>query len=104
MIGNERGSHFCKGKFFGFWVYIFARILSFIGTAEQWQAATASRPAKYTLVDHIRRLLDEHNADGVDLNCANGGPEGRDAFHFHEFLSDLRRMLGKTKQIMVKNK
>uniref|UniRef100_A0A915LHA5 Chitinase II domain-containing protein n=1 Tax=Meloidogyne javanica TaxID=6303 RepID=A0A915LHA5_MELJA len=50
----------------------------------------------------IRHLLDEHNADGVELNCANGGLDGpNNAYQMNSFLADLRRTLGWKKQILV---
>uniref|UniRef100_A0A915MD19 Chitinase II domain-containing protein n=1 Tax=Meloidogyne javanica TaxID=6303 RepID=A0A915MD19_MELJA len=50
----------------------------------------------------IRHLLDEHNADGVELNCANGGLDGpNNAYQMNSFLADLRRTLGWKKQILI---
>uniref|UniRef100_A0A914LSY7 GH18 domain-containing protein n=1 Tax=Meloidogyne incognita TaxID=6306 RepID=A0A914LSY7_MELIC len=76
-------------------------IISFSGTVEQWRIATAS-PTRFILIERIRHLLDEHNADGVELNCANGGLDGpNNAYQMNSFLADLRRTLGWKKQILI---
>uniref|UniRef100_A0A915P6U1 Chitinase II domain-containing protein n=1 Tax=Meloidogyne floridensis TaxID=298350 RepID=A0A915P6U1_9BILA len=63
--------------------------------------ATAS-PTRFILIERIRHLLDEHNADGVELNCANGGLDGpNNAYQMNSFLADLRRTLGWKKQILI---
>uniref|UniRef100_A0A1I8BUQ9 Glyco_18 domain-containing protein n=1 Tax=Meloidogyne hapla TaxID=6305 RepID=A0A1I8BUQ9_MELHA len=76
-------------------------IISFAGTGDQWRIAT-STPTRFVLIERIRHLLDEHNADGVELNCANGGLDGpNNAYQMNSFLGDLRRMLGWKKQILI---
>lgn len=76
-------------------------IISFAGTGDQWRIAT-STPTRFVLIERIRHLLDEHNADGVELNLANGGLDGpNNAYQMNSFLGDLRRTLGWKKQILI---
>uniref|UniRef100_A0A914I8Q1 GH18 domain-containing protein n=1 Tax=Globodera rostochiensis TaxID=31243 RepID=A0A914I8Q1_GLORO len=72
-------------------------VISFTGTAEQWRLATLSL-ARLRLIEQIRAVADSFNADGIDINCSNGGPDlPIFVTNFGRFLAELRRKMPHTK-------